>query len=363
MRESSKLKWTTPEILSDIKKRWLFVIGIYSFAFLLGELTIIGYAANSFLLELGILSSAVFLLLWIFGDSLASPETSKFAEAIQKKMQTTAVQKNSRVWMVLHRILQYIEISAVLLAFLAVMISSQIETVPEVRSYYFIWWLLCSCIAFPYFHRVRNILRMQCTEIEGGSLTGARAFSSLASKLLAEKNDRGTKLLAVSLRMLKRGFKSKGILVDNMDETLEIVFIVGKVDCIPYELLTSLSEGIAEASSLSGVPELFQDFLNSEELVFAKGFKKVERQRGTALWLPRISLIAVFVTAVGTLIQAVMPESLKENIVSFLLQIFGSPSLLLIILLFALAAVLAHYLNRFSETSVSWKDLKRIDTT
>ena len=363
LRDRGKLKWRTLKIFPDIKKRWFFVIGLYSFPFFLGELTIIGYLMNSFLLQIGIISAGVAFSLWFVGDSIATTDASKLGEAFQRRIQITAAQKNLTVWLVFHKILQIMEIFSIALPLLAIIIGSLIETIPESGTYYSIWWLLCSCLAFPYFHRVRNVLGMQCTAIQGGSLLGARAFSRLASQLLAEKNKRGLRFLGVSLRMLKRGFKSKSIRVDNMDKTLEMAFIVSNLDCIPYKLLTSLSENIANASSLSSIPEHFHDFVENEELAFAKRFKKIERPHGTAIWLPRISLIGVLVTALGTLIQAIMPESLRENVASFLSQVFGSPSILMLIIALALMVALFYYISRFSETNVSWKTLKGIKTT
>jgi len=350
-----------------MRKRWLLVIGAYSIIFIISELTALGYALNnSFLLNLGFLSVVGALFLWIISDIIGYEEPNVLARVFSRIMQGNIIRENAITWLYLHKGIQIIEGVTIFVGLITAITSAQIQGPnSEAGVYYFIWFLLFASLTFPYFHRLRNVLGMGYHEIEGGSFYGARSFARLAANFLNKQDRRGIHYLSISLITLKGVFKYKRLSPKKIEDAIKQLFIVSTISNeIPYKSPLILSNSISQQSSLSNMPEILDIFINDEELAVARSFEKIEHPK--QFWIKQISLISVFVAAIGTIIQAIIPENMKESIVNFLSQFLGSQSTISFLIILVLMLILLHYISRLDQTTVALKDLrefKRIQET
>lgn len=341
-------------LLSTIEKRWLFVISIYAIPFFLAELTICGYTTRSVLYNVGLYSAIIALFLWYFGNfintivDLKRTKTAKMLESNLKK------------WLIFHEVFRKVEIISIIIAFLVWIIGSQYEVSIAFRGYYFIWFLLCSCLAFPYFNIVRNLVGMQISALSYDSVVGARAFASIASRLLAEKIERGVKYLVIALKMLKGEFKSRRLAHDKIDKTLETIFIIRQVrrNNLPYKALNFLSNSIVHASSLENIPNILQNFLTKREIAFTKNFKKIKKSPiSLEKFLAILSSVGILL---GIIIQ-LLPEKTKEFIINCISQNLSSQNIITlvsVITAIVLSAIFLHFVNNALTKSVSLDDIK-----
>ena len=342
-----------------MKKRWLLVISVYSIMFIASELTITGFALrNSTVLTLGLFSIFGAFGLWGIGNLIEYQEPNVFARVFSRAIQGNAIRESALTWLYLHKTIQIIEGIAIFTGLATAIASAQIQgSDAEAGAYYFIWFLLFAILVFPYFHKLRNILGMGYHEIEGGSFYGARSFARLATNFLNQQDRSGEYYLSISLEMLKGFFKFQGLSPKKIDDALKQIFIISRItNEIPYKPLFTLSNNIGQQSSLSVIPETLDRFINDKKLAVARNFEKIEHPR--QFRIKQITLISIFLTALGTVIQAIMPESLKEQIVNSLSQFLGSQSTISFLILLVLVFVLFHYISLITNTTVKIKDLR-----
>jgi hypothetical protein len=214
-------------------------------------------------------------------------------------------------------------------------------------------------LAFPYFHIFRNLLGMGYDEIEGASIYGAQAFSQLSSRLLNDRNKRGIRYLSIALVMLGRSIKSRKLSLNNIKEALVMLFVIDQAkNKIEYKQLLALSDGLSHQPLLLHAPDILESFVNNKRLAWARRYHVFEDQRQS--WIKLLTIAATLVTAVGTIVQAILPESQKIYILNLITQFLSSPSVIMLFPIIVLGYALGRYIQRIESTTVKWNDLKKM---
>jgi len=347
-------------INANIKKRWLLVIAAYSIPFFLAQVTVAAYKVGSLvLLDVCMYAAVVALFVWIISDMMLSSYSDGFHKRLSSVLQSRELRR-PETWLVLHNSIRIVELVAVVSAYIVSFFSIMIENTPPLRPYYLLWGALFCPLTFAYFHKMRNVLGMGFVGLGLPSHAKAKSFAVLASNLMKNGNRRGCEYLLRSLEMLKSLFRTYGLSLDLVDEAYQKLAISNLVkQVLPLPTLMSLCDGIARYSSMDEIPIFLRDFVSSEQLYSTRHFKLVTKPKSNVLRSRSLSFLLVLITAVGTLLQALIPENLKEQIVKILTSTTDYIALLqfgMVISLFSLS-----YWFFFKNFDfVPWRDLRQL---
>jgi len=347
-----------------MKKIWILII-LYSFLFVSGGFfTPIGYVANnSTVSNIGVISIVVAFFFCLINTFPCYETPGPISKTLFRILHVEIIRKNARVWLIFHKAIQIMEIIAIALFFSGFIITGTLAKPGSIVVVYcFTWFLLFSTLVFPYFHVIRNLLGMGYDEMEGASIYGVRAFAQLSSKLLNNRNKRGIRYLSIALRMLGRSLKARKLSLTNIQETLVMLRVINQMENeIEYEPLLDLSDGLSQQPLLPHASDILEKFVNNKRLAWARRFHKFEGQRQS--WVKALTIAATLITAVGTVIQAILPESQKTYILNLVSQFLSSPSVILLFPIVVLSYVLKHYAQRIENTTVKWGDIKKMKKT
>jgi len=131
---------------------------------------------------------------------------------------------------------------------------------------------------------------------------------------------------------------------------------------LPFEFLQKMAKAFSAEKPLAKLPQELNEFLKQDDLSFAKNFSRITAPKKRRI--EQITLIVIIATGVGTVIQAIIPESYKIDIVNFIMPIFSTPSIILMIVLIILLFAFVQLMTRIERTSIErneWKIFSEIE--
>jgi hypothetical protein len=160
---------------------------------------------------------------------------------------------------------------------------------------------------------------MGYSEITCSNLCGVKALSKLSFDLLNKKERRGLIYLRKSLNLLKQVLKYNEISCEIADKAFMSVSIISiTTKEIPFAPLAELSKSLSAISSLSDLSQHLGAFVSNKEIKKANAFKIMSGSN--RVLFEKITIIIAVITAIGTGIQAILPENIKGEITGFLVS-------------------------------------------
>jgi hypothetical protein len=335
------------------------VIGIYASIFIASEFIVIGYAFSNNII-IGISSFAILfaILFAVFGSTINYERPH--ANFLDRIAGDESIRNDPKRWLELQFTFQNLEYLVMVVAFFNG--TAGIANLPPMsneRGYYLLAMFLVPVVGFYYFHSARNILGMGYSEVESSSFHGVRAFSKLAYDLLSQNEIQGVFYLRRSLKLLNSVLSSKEITCEDAETALSYVTIVCRIaNELPFKPLIKISKSLAEFSSILDLPDALKTFIGDPEMASVKTFGTNIASRRA--FFERITLVAVLLTAVGTAIQAVLPEWAKAEIINFLTIAFTTPIFILFVMTLVLVMILFHFLLKMGDALVGRETLKKL---
>ena len=287
----------------------------------------------------------IFIFLILLGASFS----------IQKVM---SFKHKSAEWLKFHFIFYGLELAISILFMGILAVSSSLIVDYNLRLFLADWYLFFMVGVFPYFHRIKNALGMRFIMIEKPGLDGASAFAQLAKTKLKNEDKKGLSYLMKSLIILRDylGYDRKQLI--DLNKTISSVKTINLYGIdIPYHLLFSLAEDLSQLPNLEKVSKKLSKIAKSKEIIWAQDFVDIpqRKKRETISLFVEKYIIPVAVVLVTFL--AVLPESLKTQIVDFFKQI----NWLQLVGIFTFLFLVYEYFSFLTRViELSYRDIKQI---
>ncbi len=268
------------------------------------------------------------------------------------------VRADKERWLKLQVIFQHITLILIISALINAFIGAGLAQ--SGGEYYFLSMFIIPVMTIIYLHSARNLLGMGYSELSCSSITGAKALSMLAFVLLNRRNKRGISYLLKSLNLFNETLRRKEIICDYLTQAHTYVSILKATSKeLPYEQLAVLANDLSELNSLVNIPEPLSKFVKEAEISKLSAFKMAAPSK--RLFFGKITIAIAFATAIGTGIQAIIPEVTKGQIVSWLVSAFTAPNFAsafaLVVFMFLFLIVGVYLFERFTRVFVSDEDI------
>ena len=265
-----------------------------------------------------------------------------------------SVRLDKERWLKLQVIFQHVTFILIIIAVINATIGSAL--VQNTSEYYFLSMFIVPVLAFVYLYSARNILGMGYSEFSCSNTIGARALSMLAFVLLNRKNRRGISYLLKALNLFNEVLSRKEIVCDDLNKAITHVTILkATAKELPYQQLATFANDLSELNSLDDLPEQLTKFMKDEEIKKVSAFKVTPSSK--RLFFEKIAIAIALATAIGTGIQAIMPDNTKGQIVTFLVSTFTAPGFVIFVVIISFLLLDVYLLDKFGRAFIFDKDI------